>query len=116
MFDMDVLHCTQPGAALIPFRIDVAAGTPSVVEGTRWLSVADTGAGIITVTLDPASARNMVVVAQATDTATGEKVSAHVLSVTESTFVLELIDEAGANVDNTDVSGIIVAFRLADEK
>ena len=116
MFDLDVLHSTQPGAVLIPFRIDVSAGTPTVVEGTRWLSVADTGAGIITVTLSPASARNVIVVATATDATSGVGVSIQTRSVGASSFIVELVDESGALEDNHDVSGIIIAFRQEDEK
>lgn len=116
MFDNDVALITQPGAVIIPFRIDVASGTPIVVEGSRWLSVADTGAGIITVTLSPASARKPIVVLTPTDAASGVGVMAITRSVAAGSFIIELVDEGGALEDDHDVSGIIIAFRNVDEK
>lgn len=116
MYDTDLMNCTQPNTVTIPFRIDVAGGTPSVVEGTRWLSVDDTGAGIITVTLSPGAARNLIVYCMPVDTATGVKTTAHVRSLDADSFIIETIDEAGSNVDDTDVMGFICAFRNEDEK
>ena len=109
---MIVQHATR----LIPMTVRWTAGTPTIEEGTAHGSIADTGTGIATITFTDAFARKPVIVA-CSEAGTGDKITAHLRSVTQTGFILESISEAGAAADSTvDTHLLVIGFDSADER
>jgi hypothetical protein len=108
-----VAMLVQHASRIIPMRIEYNGGVPSIVEGRQHASVADTNVGIATITFRYAFARLPMIVATAVSP-TGEKMTAHIRDVTAEGFILETINEAGANAD-ADSHILIVGFDSADE-
>lgn len=110
-----VMMCVQHASRLIPILLNWTAGTPTIVQGSQHISVADTNAGIVTITFANAFARKPIIVAVA-EAATGEKVTCTLRSVAADSFILEAINEAGAAADlTTDVHILVLGFDSADE-
>lgn len=109
-----VAMLTQHASRIIPMTIRWTAGTPEIVEGKFHASIADTNTGICTVTFKDAFARKPVILT-GVEAATGEQVTAELRSVSATGFILESINEAGANADSTvDTHLLIVGFDSAD--
>lgn len=115
----NLLETAQRRCAVIPFRVTVSGGTPTVVEGGSFLTVTDNGAGDFTLTFASrigASARTPVVFAMAeTDSATNEYIVNSVTAdLSSSAFRLIVNDDAGTATDNINISGFVSWFGTAD--
>lgn len=105
----------QPHSRSIPLRIRWTAGVPSVEEGTAHASIADTGTGIATLTFTQPFARKPVITGMC-EAATGEKVTPHLRSVSQTGFILEVINESGALEDSTvDTHLMVNGWESADQ-
>ena len=110
-----VAMMVQHASRIIPMTVRWTGGTPSIEEGTSHATIADTAAGVATITFVDAFSRKPVILL-GTESATGEKVTAHLRSVSQTGFILESINEAGANADSTvDTHILVVGFDSADE-
>lgn len=83
-------------ADLHGFRITVTGGTPTLSIGGDYATVADTGTGVFTVTLTKASAKQLIVLANASN-------RCYVDSVDTDSFVVNCTDNAGTGEDPTQV-------------
>lgn len=111
----DPMNCTQHNTRFIPATIVYTAGVPAVVEGYNQITVADTGTGIVTVTITDGFARAPVVTATAV-AATGVTSNCIIRNVTASTFVVECSDEASTLADPGSIHLLICGFDSADMK
>jgi hypothetical protein len=109
------LKCVQPKAVLIPLVITWTTGTPAVSFGSQHATVADTGAGVVTVTMEQAGAQDLFVVATSVVAATGTVSIPVVHTVDEDSFVIETSDEGGALADPLSVNLMVIRFDSADE-
>lgn len=111
----DVLLCVQSASTLTPMTVLGATGTPTVGEGSSFATVADTGVGIYTVTFSRAWARAPIVIATAVQNATSQALTVNLRSVSETSFILEVADDASAFVD-ADVHLLIWGTDRAQER
>lgn len=116
---LDILHCVQPKAILIPFAILDTAGVPSVTEGSSYLSVVDGVAGVYAITFAgdyfEASARTPVILGATAVTATGVDLVCTVVSPSATGFTIEVSDNAGTLTDSS-FHGAVLWFGTADER
>lgn len=120
---LDLLMCNQRQAVLIPFRVTVAGGTPTISEGASYLTVTDNGAGDFTLTFGgnygAASARTPIVVGLTceSDSTTNEYVANVVTANLDTTgFRVIINDDAGTASDNINFSGGVIWFGTADPR
>lgn len=92
------LNCNQHQSILVPMVIDGADGSPEILEGSSFATVADSGTGIYTVTFNDAFGRAPVIVG-ACVTATGDVLVPTFRSVTAAGFVVELSTDGGTLTD-----------------
>jgi len=114
-----LLETAQRRCAVVPFRITVSGGTPTVAEGGSFLDITDNGAGDFSLAFSSrigASARTPVVFAMAeSDSTTNEYVVNSVTaSLSTSGFRLIVNDDAGTATDNINISGFVAWFGTAD--
>jgi len=108
------LNCNQHQSIFVPMTIELAAGVPSIGEGSTFATVADTATGVFTVTLIDGLGRKPVVVA-IPETTTGVELFCIVRDRTVSGFVLECTDVAGLLTDPVALNVMIWGSYSADE-
>lgn len=118
----DLLECPQRKSVLIPFRVLVSGGTPTMDEGGTWLAVVDNGAGDFNLNFTSqlgSSSRlpTVVGVVVESDSASNEFI-ANVVSSTllVSGFEVIINDDAGTATDNLNFSGAVIWYGSADER
>lgn len=115
----DVCLAPQRNQMMIPFRITYSGGVPTLAEGGNWMTVADTGTGIATLTFGGLyganSARTCVPVANAVG-ATGNNLVAIIVAPSTTGFAVECSDDAGTLADPTAITGIVCWFGSADQR
>lgn len=110
-----VAMIVQHASRIIPMTVRWTAGAPAIVEGDNHGSISDTGDGIATITFSNPFARKPVIVL-GTESATGDKVTAHLRSVSQTGFILESINESGVVADSAvDTHILVIGFDSADE-
>lgn len=110
-----MMGCVQHMTRVVPMTISWSAGTPTLDEGSTFATIADTGTGIVTVTLVDAFARAPVISATPVITTTGDELFCVLRSVAAGSFIVEITDEGGTLTDPTALHLIVVGFDTADE-
>ena len=96
---------------MIAGHIAYSAGTPSIVCGTGDFTIADTGTGIVTITLVNPFLREPIVLANQ-NTAGNVTVGA---AASVSEIILECFNAAGTNTDPADIHFMAFGFDDATE-
>lgn len=112
------LRCTQKDVLLIPFRVEVSAGDPSLVDGNSFLTLVDGGVGLYEFTFGGSygqpSARLPIVTVTALATGANEFI-ANISALATTGFTVAINDDAGTAAD-ISIMGTVVWFGTSQQQ